>query len=71
MGSKHILLEEPSWQQLSDLCIVCGFEEENSLVNLLFFCVLLCLIKKRSLLTFYVFLIFLQNAGSQLCFRFF
>ena len=78
MGSKHIRLEEPSWQQLSDLCIVCGFEEENSLVNLLFFCVLLCLIKKRSVEPFVCFIPFFfphfserkQSTLFQICLSF-
>ena len=43
---KNILLEEPSWQLFVCFCMVCGFEEEDSLENLHF--VFFRLIKKRS-----------------------
>ena len=65
----HSLLEKPNWQQLFVyFCIGRGFEEEDFFENL--HSVLICLIKKLCL-TFCVFLIFFQNASSQLCFRFF
>ena len=71
----------PNWHQLSDLLvfrinIVCGFEEEDSLVNLR---ILSCFVRLESVLLnllcvlvfFSSFFFLLQNAGSPLCFRFF
>ena len=63
---------ETGVQKISELyicfSIACSFEKEDLLENS--HSVLFCLIKKRSNLLC-VFGSFFQNAGSQLCFRFF
>ena len=70
--SALFLPPEFNWQKLSELfvgfCIVCSFEKEDFLEIRILSCFVWI---KSVLFNFLCFGIFFQNAGSQLCFRFF